>query len=61
MSPRTGRPLKENKMERRLQIRVADETVEKLDFCAKRLNGSRSEIIREGIDLIFEREKNKDK
>ena len=61
MTPRTGRPPKENKMDRRLQIRVDDETIEKLDFCADRMNENRSEIVRDGINLIFEREKKKDK
>lgn len=54
MSPRTGRPHKENPKDTRIQIRLDKETLEKLDKCAEKKNTTRSGIIREGIDLVNE-------
>ncbi len=53
MSPRTGRPPKENPKDIRIQIRLDKEYINKLDECAKREGSSRSEIIRKGIDRIY--------
>lgn len=53
MSPRTGRPPKENPKDIRIQIRLDKEDIRKLDECAKRDDCTRSEIIRKGIDLIY--------
>ena len=52
MSPRTGRPPKENPKDTRIQIRLDKETLEKLDRCVEREQTSRSEVIRQGIDLV---------
>lgn len=54
MSPRTGRPHKENPKDTRIQIRLDKETLEKLDKCAEKKNTTRSGVIREGIDLVNE-------
>lgn len=54
MSPRTGRPRKDNPKDTRIQIRLDKETLEKLDKCAEKKNTTRSEVIREGIDLVNE-------
>ncbi|MDE7230438.1 MAG: ribbon-helix-helix protein, CopG family [Oscillospiraceae bacterium] len=59
MSPRTGRPPKENPKDTRIQIRLDKETLDKLDECAEREQTSRSEIIRRGIDLVCAKQKNK--
>ena len=53
MSPRTGRPPKENPKDIRIQIRLDKEYINKLDECVQRENSSRSEIIRKGIDRIY--------
>ncbi len=52
MSPRTGRPHKENPKDIRIQIRLDKQTLEKLDKCVKEKNSTRSGVIREGIDLV---------
>lgn len=52
MSPKTGRPPKENPKDIRIQIRLDKSTLEKLDECADNEKTSRSEIIRHGIDLV---------
>ena len=53
MSPRTGRPPKENAKDIRIQVRLDKDYINKLDKCAKRDNSTRSEIIRKGIDLVY--------
>nr|DAG39619.1 MAG TPA: Alginate and motility regulator [Bacteriophage sp.] len=55
MSPRTGRPPKENPKDIRIQIRLDTECLRKLDECVKRDSSTRSEVIREGIDLMYSR------
>ncbi len=53
MSPRTGRPRKENPKDIRIQIRLDKETLDKLDECADKNITSRSDIIRQGSDLVY--------
>ena len=55
MSPRTGRPPVENPKDKRLQVRVDEHTIKNLDECAKRAKTNRSEIVREGIELVKEK------
>lgn len=58
MSPRTGRPKAENPKDTRIQIRLDKETLDKLDECATKSSTTRSDIIRQGIDLVYaEKEK----
>lgn len=49
-----GRPPSENPKSETLRVRVDRETVKKLDDCAGEFNTSRSEIVRKGIDLVFD-------
>lgn len=53
MSPRTGRPPKENPKDIRIQIRLDKEILDKLDECAEVNKTTRSNIIRLGIDLVY--------
>ena len=55
MSPKTGRPPKDNPMTDRLQIRVNRDVIKKLDECATLQKTNRSEIVRQGIDLVYEK------
>ncbi len=48
-----GRPHIENPKAQIIQIRVDKETLEKLDLCAKKHNTNRSEIVRQGIDKVY--------
>ena len=60
MSPRTGRPPKENPKDSRIYVRMDKETLETLDQCADRLNMNRSEVVRKGIRKVKEEvDKNK--
>lgn len=60
MSPRTGRPPKDEKKDTRLQIRVDQSLLEKLDYCTEKTGKTRSEIVREGVEIVFRREQVRD-
>lgn len=54
--PRTGRPPKGEKSKNiSLQLRISEDTSKKLLKCANVLNISRTEVIEQGIDLIYSR------
>lgn len=53
MSPRTGRPKSDNPKGDFVGVRLDKLTVEKLDEVVKLKKSNRSEIIREGIELIY--------
>lgn len=52
MSPRTGRPKAENPKDIQLKIRADKQTMQDLDFCCEKLNKTRSDIIRMGIEMV---------
>ena len=52
LSPRTGRPKSDNPKSIETRIRMDKETDEKLRWCAAQKGMSKSDIIREGIDLV---------
>lgn len=54
MSPRTGRPIVGNPKTIKLQIRVDQDTIDKLDEYAEKLNSTRSDVVRKGITLVGE-------
>lgn len=51
MSAKKGRPTSDPKTIK-LQIRVSEETMNDIDYCAERLQTTRSEIVRKGISLV---------
>lgn len=54
MSPRTGRPTDDPK-NRGYRIRMSDAELKRLDYCAEVLGLSKAEIIRQGIDAMYEK------
>lgn len=58
MSPKLGQKIKDNPKDKRIEIRMDDETVRKLDILANEQNVSRAEVIRQGIEIQY---KNKQK
>ncbi len=55
MSPRTGRPLKgDEKKDVSLQLRITKTTNERLQYCSETLNKSRTEVIEQGVDMIYD-------
>lgn len=59
MSPKLGQKIKDNPKGYMLRTRMDDETLEKLDYSANKLNVSRSEIVRRGIDDEYQKAKRK--
>lgn len=58
--PRTGRPIKgKERKERSLQLRLTNETMEKIDHCSNTYNITRTEVVERGIDLLYEQTKEK--
>lgn len=56
MSPRTGRPTEDPKTER-FEIRLSLVDRIKLDYCCNELNLTKAEVIRNGIDEMYQKAK----
>ena len=52
MSPRTGRPTNDKKGSK-INIRLSENDLAKLEYCSQRTKLTRAEIIRKGIDTIY--------
>lgn len=52
MSPRTGRPPKDNPRNVNLNIRITKDEANKIQKCADRLNMTRTDAIMKGIDMV---------
>lgn len=53
MSPKTGRPVKgTSKRDKSLQLRMSKEELARLDYCAKTLEISRTDVVNKGILLV---------
>lgn len=59
MSPKIGQKIKDNPKDFMLRTRLDDEAVKKLDYSAEKLNVSRSEIVRRGIEDEYQKAKKK--
>ena len=54
MSPRTGRPTNDPK-NLSTRIRLSEEDVKRLEYCAEKTNLTKAEIIRLGIKEVYEK------
>lgn len=54
MSPRTGRPTNDPKT-LNTRIRLSDSDLERLDYCCKALGLTKAEVIRQGIEAMYEK------
>lgn len=52
MGKKIGRPTNELK-DREIKIRVSTKTLEKLEYCHERMRLTKAEIVRKGIDRIY--------
>ncbi|QUH28043.1 CopG family transcriptional regulator [Vallitalea guaymasensis] len=59
MPKKMGRPLSDNPKDKAIRIRVDKDTLDRLDWCAVKLNSNRSDVIRKGIDRIADELKDK--
>ena len=54
MSPRTGRPhLQETSRNEKLNVRLTKQEKEEIQYCAEKLNISRTDAIMRGIRLVI--------
>lgn len=53
MSPRTGRPTDDPK-NTRVELRLSESDAAKLDFCCKMFGLTKAEVIRRGIDRVYQ-------
>lgn len=53
MSPRTGRPT-DNPKTLNTRVRLSEKDIERLEFCSKKTGKTKSEIIRMGIEKVYE-------
>lgn len=59
MSPRTGRPTNEPKGNRE-SFRLSDSDIEKLKYCVEKTGMKKVDVIRKGIDLVYQELKQKE-
>ena len=52
MSPRTGRPTDNPKLNRE-SFRLSDNDIEKLEFCVNKTGMTKTDIVRKGIDAVY--------
>jgi len=53
MSPRTGRPTN-NPKDKRESFRLSDDDVRKLNYCVEHTGMTKTDIVRKGIDLVYQ-------
>lgn len=54
-----GQKIKDNPKDKRIQIRLDKEIIEKLDCLATEQNSDRSKVIRHGIEIQYEQRSKK--
>ena len=59
MTPKLGQKIKDNPKDITIRARVDSDTVAKLDYLAEKQKSNRSKIIRQGIELQYEKEQKK--
>lgn len=59
MSPRTGRPKSENSKDTMFRVRLDEKTVEKLNYTSNKLNITKSDVVRNGIESEYRKAVNK--
>ena len=53
MSPRTGRPTN-NPKNNWTGFRLSDDDIKKLNYCVEKTGMSKAEIVRRGIDMVYQ-------
>jgi len=53
-SKKMGRPLSDNPKSELIRVRADQAILNKLDSCAEKLNTTRSDVIRKGIERIYD-------
>ncbi len=53
MSPKTGRPT-DNPKKARLELRLSNDDISKLEYCYQKTGLSKAEILRKGLELVYQ-------
>lgn len=56
MTPKLGQKIKDNPKDITIRARVDSETAAKLDYLVEKQGSDRSKVIRQGIELQYEKE-----
>lgn len=56
MSPKLGQKLTDTPKDKRVEIRMDKETLDKLDYLVAEQNSDRSKIVRQGIEIQYNKE-----
>lgn len=59
MSPRTGRPT-DNPKTLSTRVRLSQEDIDRLEYCATKTGRSKADIIRQGIKSVYDRLKHEE-
>lgn len=59
MTPPMGRPRIENPKATQVSARMDAETICKLEYCMKALNMTKAEVLREGVERVYQEASNK--
>jgi hypothetical protein len=54
VSPRTGRPTENPRGDNRVGVRLTYSDMDKLEYCIKKTGLSKTDVIRKGIDLVYQ-------
>ncbi len=54
-----GRPFSENPKNKQYRLRMDDEETKKLEYCVKALGLTKAEVIRQGIEEMYQKALNK--
>lgn len=55
MSPKMGQKITDNPKNKRVEIRMDEDTVAKLDCLVAEQNSDRSKVVRQGIEIQYEK------
>lgn len=55
MSPSTGRPKSENPRDIQYRLRMTLEEVERLEYCCKVFGLTKAEVLRQGLQTMYEK------
>lgn len=56
MSPKLGQKLTDTPKDKRVEIRMDKETLDKLDYLVAEQDSDRSKIVRQGIEIQYDKE-----
>lgn len=54
MSPTSGRPKIDNPKSLQYRLRMTKEDLEKLEYCCEVTGKSKAEVLREGLELVYQ-------